>query len=197
VLVSSTHRKKKERIKNSCSFYYYLSNYSTSILHIWKRTTTKKWIVVKHRNLRRYKLVNAFNSIHINYLSSWRRTSSLSRVVIPFSLFRLEFTFISVVFHFFSLFPGSSNRPIDCFYCWLNTDNIVIIDKIVVDIKRNKFLSIASFLKSFFNALSSSMYGMLSFYARFCGCHLVKQQPSLSSLLLLAAVTTQDRIKKH
>jgi hypothetical protein len=33
------------------------------------------------------------------------------------------------------------------------------------------------------------------FYARFCGCYLVKQQPSLS--FLLAAATIEDRIEKH
>jgi hypothetical protein len=90
----------------------------------------------------------------------------------------------------FYCFACSFNRTNDCCYCRLNTDNIIIVDKIVVDIKQNKSLFIASFLEIFFNALSSFVYGMLSFCARFCGCHLVKQQPSLISLLLLAAATT-------
>ena len=82
----------------------------------------------------------------------------------------------------------------DCYYCRLNTDNIIIIDKIVVDIKQNKFFLLLLSLSFFFNALSSFMYGMLSFCARFCGCHLVKQQPSLNSLLSFGS---NDNVKQN
>ena len=34
---------------------------------------------------------------------------------------------------------------------------------------------------------------MLSFSARFCGCHLVRQQPSLNSLLLLLLAARQRK----
>ncbi len=59
---------------------------------------------------------------------------------------------------FFLTFACSSYRTNDYFYCWLNTDNITIIGKIVIDIKRNKFLSMASFLK----------FSFLMFYRDFC-----------------------------
>ncbi len=51
---------------------------------------------------------------------------------------------------FLKYFSLSFSRWKDCCYCRLNTDNTIIIDKIVVDIKQNKSLSIASFLKFFF-----------------------------------------------
>jgi hypothetical protein len=147
---------------------------------------------MKYCNLRRYKIVRVLNNMHINYLSIGRKSSSLSSVAISSSIFEIKFAFVSIILWQFLLFVCSSNRANNSCYCRLNADNIIIIGKIVVDIKQNKFFSIASFLKFyfFFDALSSFMYGMLSFCARFCGCHLVKQQPSLSSLLLLAAVTT-------
>lgn len=108
--------------------------------------------------------------MHINYLSIGRKSSSLSDAPISSSLFEIKFTFVSIILWQILLFCCSSNRTNNCCYCRLNTDNIIIIDKIVVDIKQNKLFSIASFLKfSFFNALSLFMYGMLSFCARFCG----------------------------
>ena len=78
------------------------------------------------------------------------------------------------------------------YYECLNVDNMAIIEKIVVNIKKNKFSLLLSDFLSFFFFFFYSIFVLLHFYT--AGClwrsflwlyYLVKQQPSLSSLLLL------------
>lgn len=129
----------------------------------------------------------------MNYLSIPRKNLSSSKSVTVVALFEL---IAASILKFFSFrMCAKSRRNVFLFFFYyecLNVDNMAIIEKIVVNIKKNKFSLLLSDFLSFFFFFFYSIFVLLHFYT--AGClwrsflwlyYLVKQQPSLSSLLLL------------